>query len=105
MYTEVYCGLLKFTEKCASLVYCILFYICEVLSESCAVANECLGFLRVALCSSGPFHCSYIHVYGHQFSKQDHILFIKLAFELLTNCALETTHIHSLASLLCTLLK
>ena len=48
---------------------------------------------------------SYIHVYGHQFSKEDHILFIKLAFELLTNCTLETTHIHSLASLLCTLLK
>jgi proteasome activator subunit 4 len=48
---------------------------------------------------------SYITVYGMHFTKEDHLLFIKLAFELLTGCKTETHHIYSLVALINTLLK
>ncbi|TRY93382.1 hypothetical protein DNTS_032873 [Danionella cerebrum] len=48
---------------------------------------------------------TYIRLYGRKFSKEDHVLFIKLVYELVTIPKLEISMMQSFARLLITLLK
>ncbi|XP_076868497.1 proteasome activator complex subunit 4A isoform X2 [Brachyhypopomus gauderio] len=48
---------------------------------------------------------TYIRLYGRKFSKEDHVLFIKLLFELVTLTKLEITVMQGFARLLISLLK
>lgn len=47
----------------------------------------------------------YIRLYGRKFSKEDHVLFIKLLYELVTIPRLEISMMQGLARLLINLLK
>lgn len=47
----------------------------------------------------------YIRLYGRKFSKDDHVLFIKLLYELVTIPRLEISMMQGLARLLINLLK
>ncbi|KAM9847519.1 proteasome activator complex subunit 4A [Aulostomus maculatus] len=48
---------------------------------------------------------TYMRLYGRKFSKEDHVLFIKLLYELVTIPRLEISMMHGLARLLINLLK
>lgn len=47
----------------------------------------------------------YIRLYGHKFSKEDHLTFIKILFELITIPDLDYSLIQKFSQLLVTLLK
>lgn len=49
--------------------------------------------------------CRFLKLYGRRFSKEDHILFIKLLYELVTLPELEPHIVQSYARLLIQLLK
>ncbi|XP_061414922.1 proteasome activator complex subunit 4 isoform X2 [Lethenteron reissneri] len=58
----------------------------------------------------GGMHCTrrlslYIRLYGRKFSKEDHVLFVNLVYELVTIPNLEVSMVQSFARLLITLLK
>lgn len=52
-----------------------------------------------------PPTCRFLKLYGRRFSKEDHILFIKLLYELVTLPELEPHMVQSYARLLIQLLK
>lgn len=51
------------------------------------------------------FASRYMRLYGRKFSKEDHVLFIKLLYELVTIPKLEISMMQGLARLLINLLK
>lgn len=62
----------------------------------------------MGLCGSSLklfFSCRYMRLYGRKFSKEDHVLFIKLLYELITIDKLEISMMQGLARLLINLLK
>lgn len=52
-----------------------------------------------------PPACRFLKLYGRRFSKEDHVLFIKLLYELVTLPELEPHMVQSFARLLIQLLK
>lgn len=61
--------------------------------------------LRFWLSCSSMCNIRYIRLYGRKFSKEDHVLFIKLLYELVTIPRLEISMMQGLARLLINLLK
>ena len=73
------------------------------------VIDKCISSCTVSLHSfpqiTTPLLYSFLRAYGYQFSKQDHIMLVKLLFELVTIPNLEPPLLQSWALILSRLLK
>ena len=112
-----YDTLLVFNEEAESLLFLTMVPMIDerslttmlflrVYYGACAINMDilCSLFSRHNL-MPGSNYCSYIKIYGFQFSKEDHIKFIKLLYELIISPKLESPLLQFWCSLLKTLLK